>query len=147
MTLANKIDKIWDGLRDAIDAAYQAGRMQSDDARQCLRDYARNISWSDNLETLLDAETNAERRHRSGRPADRWKSPISSRNAAKLLLCHNALEGSNLQSMPYGARFLVIRKTAAEAEVIGYLIRDHVTPEWRELVSSLDYAEIMKAGY
>lgn len=133
------IARIWSTLRDLIDTTYQAN--VGDDAK-ALRDYARNQSWSDDLEKLLAEETANERQHRSLRSV----RGFSSSDAAKLIICGNLLRGAELTAMPSALTFITFRRTAAEANLLGYLIRANVTPEWKQAVSSLDYAECMEAS-
>ena len=131
------ISQIWSELRDIIDQTYQANIGQ--DAKS-LRDYARNQSWSDSLEKLLAEETTNERQHRSLRSV----RGFSSSDAAKLIICGNVLRGSELTEMPSALTFMSFRHSAAEANLLGYLIRTNVTPGWKQAVASLDYAECMK---
>jgi hypothetical protein len=133
------IARIWSTLRDIIDKTYQAN--VGEDAKS-LRDYARNQSWSDDLEKLLAEETANERQHRSLRSV----RGFSSSDAAKLIICGNVLRGTELTEMPSALTFITFRRTAAEANLLGYLIRANVTPEWKVAVSSLDYAECMEAS-
>lgn len=133
------IARIWSQLRDIIDKTYQAN--VGEDAR-ALRDYARNQSWSDDLEKLLAEETANERQHRSLRSV----RGFSSSDAAKLIICGNVLRGAELTEMPSALTFITFRRSAAEANLLGYLIRANVTPEWKDAVSSLDYAECMEAS-
>lgn len=133
------ITQIWSELRNIIDQTYQADI--GEDAKS-LRDYARNQSWSDDLEKLLAEETANERQHRSHRSV----RGFSSSDAAKLIICGNVLRGSELTEMPSALTFITFRHSAAEANLLGYLIRANVTPEWKDAVSSLDYAECMEAS-
>jgi hypothetical protein len=133
------ITRMWSQLRDIIDTTYQANI--EEDARS-LRDYAQNQSWSDHLEKLLAEETVNERQHRSPRSI----RGFSSQDAAKLIICANVLRGSELTEMPSALTFISFRHSAAEANLLGYLIRANVMPEWKQAVSSLDYAECMEAG-
>ena len=66
--------------------------------------------------------------------------------AAKLLVMENARKGAAMDEMPKACAFLVLRKTAVESEVIGFLARKHLSAEWQAAVNGLDYAELMKAG-
>jgi len=133
------ITQIWDGLRDAVDRAYQSA---TTDETKALRDYARNISWSDDLEKLLASETTNEKQHRNARSV----RGFSSQDAAKLIICGNVLRGSELETIPSALTFITFRKSAAEANLIGYLIRAYLTPEWKQSVQSLDYSECMKSS-
>ena len=138
-TTHQHITQIWDGLRDAVDRAYQSA---TTDETKALRDYARNISWSDDLEKLLASETTNEKQHRNARSV----RGFSSQDAAKLIICGNVLQGSELETIPSALTFITFRKSAAEANLLGYLIREHVTPEWKQSVQSLDYSECMKSS-
>lgn len=138
-TTHQHINQLWLGLRDAIDRAYQSA---TNDESKSLRDYARNISWSDDLEKLLASETTNEKQHRNTRSV----RGFSSQDAAKLIICGNVLRGSELKTIPSALTFITFRKSAAEANLLGYLIREHVTPDWKASVQSLDYSECMKAG-
>ena len=128
---------LWAELRNIIDQTYQANI--EEDAKS-LRDYARNQSWSDDLEKLLADETANERQHRSLRAV----RGFSSSDAAKLIICGNVLRGSELAEMPSALTFITFRHSAAEANLLGYLVRANVTPEWKRAVESLDYAECMQ---
>ena len=82
-----EIDTLWNQFRDAIDAAYAETQKKdfSGDAyadSSCLRDYARDISWSDDLAKLLANEEANERDHRRNRPSPKGFSVV---NAAKLI--------------------------------------------------------------
>lgn len=133
------IARIWSELRDIVDKTYQANI--GDDAKS-LRDYARNQSWSDDLEKLLAEETTNERQHRSLRSV----RGFSCSDAAKLIICGNVLRGAELTAMPSALTFITFRRSAAEANLLGYLIRANVTSEWKDAVASLDYADCMEAA-
>ena len=146
-TTHHHINQLWEQFRDAVDAAYAEAQTQkfsgsAHDESSCLRDYARNVSWSDDVEKLLATETANERQHRQTRSV----RGFSSQDAAKLILCDNVLRGSELGAMPSALTFITFRASAAEANLLGYLIRAHITPEWKRAVSSLDYSKCMKAG-
>jgi hypothetical protein len=133
------ITHLWSELRNIIDQTYQAS--SEEDARS-LRDYARNQSWSDSLEKLLAEETTNERQHRSLRSV----RGFSSSDAAKLIICGNVLRGSELTEMPSALTFITFRPSAAEANLLGYLIRANATAEWKQAVALLDYAECMEGA-
>ena len=146
-TTHQHINQLWEHFRDAIDAAYADAQTQAfsgsaHDEISCLRDYARNISWSDAVEKLLTSETANERQHRQSRTV----RGFSSQDAAKLIICGNVLRGSELSAMPSALTFITFRASAAEANLLGYLIRAHVTPEWKQSVGSMDYSECMKSS-
>jgi hypothetical protein len=142
MRTKQQIDGLWEDFRTAVDAAYTEANTKRDDAGICLRDYARNISWSDNLKQLLARETANEKQHRSSRPS---VPGFSSETAAKLILLNQVSAGSLLTGMPQATEFLVFRQTAAEARVIGFLIRKFVSVEWHANLAQLDYSQLMKS--
>jgi hypothetical protein len=139
MRTKQKVDSLWRQFRTAVNASYNAAKMAEDG--ESLRDYAENISWHDAMSGLLGRETANERRHRSRRPSI---PGFSNETAAKLVLMQQAADGSELHEMPAATEFLIFRQTAAEARVIGWLIREHITAEWRAEFDTLDYAELMK---
>jgi hypothetical protein len=141
------INQLWSEFRDAIDAAYADAQTKhfsgsAHDESSCLRDYARHISWSDAVEKLLTTETANERQHRQSRTVRGFYS----QDAAKLIICNNVLRGSELASIPSALTFITFRASAAEANLLGYLIRQTLTPNWKQSVESLDYSECMKSG-
>jgi hypothetical protein len=140
MNTKQKIDKLWDETRQAINHTYELYEKVNENAA-CLRDYAENISWSDNLAALLGRETANERQHRSNRPS---VSGFSNETAAKLIIMNQIEAGALLKVMPRATEFLVFRQTAAEARVIGFLIRNAITAEWRKLLATMDYSELMR---
>jgi hypothetical protein len=144
MSTKTKVNDLWSQFRASINAAYAEASKANEEDGICLRDYAENISWSDDLAGLLGRESAEERRHRSNRPS---LPTFSVDTAAKLLIMENARKGAEMSEMPRASAFLVLRKTAVESEVIGYIARKHLSAEWREAIRKLDYAELMKAGY
>jgi hypothetical protein len=142
MSTKTKVDALWDQFRTAINQAYAEADKANDEDGTCLRDYAENISWSDDLAGLLGRETAEERRHRSNRPS---VVGFSTETAAKLLIMNAASRGALMDALPKATAFLVFRKTMAEAEVIGYLCRKHLLNEWHMALSNLDYAKLMQA--
>jgi len=152
MNTKQKVDNLWDLMRGSINAAYAESERQAktysitqqaeSNGASCLCDYAENISWSDSTARLLGRESANERQHRSNRPS---VPGFSVEIAAKLILMSQISAGSKLDAMPNATEFLVFRQTAAEARLIGYLIREFVSDEWRTAVESLDYADLMKA--
>jgi hypothetical protein len=145
MKTKQTIAELWIEFRDAIDKAYrQADTSKGHDSPALnLRDYANNVSWSDSLRALLDREIESEKQHRRGHvPAIK---NFSIDTAAKLLLMQYALRGAQMTEMPSAVDLLVHRKTAVEAEVIGFLIKKHLSREWEERLGTLDYAALMSA--
>ena len=139
------INVMWRGLRDIINAAYASDKSianSKSDEIAALRDYAENISWHDDLEKLLREETANEKQHRGTRAV----RGFSSQDAAKLVLCGNVLQGARLKQIPSALTFITFRKGAAEANLLGWLVREFVTPEWSALVEAKDYSQLMKAG-
>lgn len=144
MSTKTKVDNLWQEFRQAINSAYKEASKANEEDGICLRDYAENISWSDDLAGLVGRESAEERRHRNGRPS---VPRFSVDTAAKLMVMENARKGAEMADMPKATAFLVLRKTAVESEVIGFLARKYMTGDWRESVRKMDYAELMKAGY
>lgn len=148
MSTKTKVDTLWNEMRQAINKTYEIANREAKtgDAGEgavCLRDYAENISWNDALSGLLGRESANERQHRSNRPS---VPGFSTETAAKLILMSQVCEGIRL-GMPQATAFLVFRKTAVEAQVIGALIRGQITQDWQSAVQSLDYSKLMQAGY
>ncbi len=141
MNTHTQINQLWERLREAIDQTYAAGQNSTRSEAACLRDYAQKISWSDDLAKLLGRETANERQHRSNRPAPRG---FSVGDAARLILMDNVVAGAKLDKMPEATLFLTCRQTAAEAIVIGYLIRNYLPASWQVDVVGLDYVQLMK---
>lgn len=56
----------------------------------------------------------------------------------------NVLLGAKGTGCPPATDFLRYRKTAVEAEVLGWLIRENVTDKWRVEVAKLDYPKLMQ---
>ncbi len=141
MNTKQRIDNLWRQFRESINAAYTDANKRRDEDGICLKDYAENISWSDDVGKLLASESANERQHRSNRPP---VPGFSVETAAKLILMSQVAEGSRLSEIPRSTTFLVFRKTAAEARVIGYLIRNFLPADWYSAVTALDYAKLMQ---
>jgi hypothetical protein len=141
MDTKKTINLLWVELRQRINQAYAVADKARNGDGICLRDYAENISWSDNLAALLGKEAAHERQHRAPRPS---VPGFSVEVAAKLLLMENIRSGATKEAMPSATAFLVFRQTAAEAQVIGFLIREYLNQDWRQAVESLDYSKLMK---
>lgn len=142
-----KINELWEQFRDSVDQAYAQGKRQNsaDGHAECnaLRDYARDQSWHDDMAKLLGRETANERKHRNGAP---YRTALGVGAASKLILMNQAAFGSGLPQMPPATIFLTCRDTAAEAEVIGYLAKGFISQIWRDELSKLDYAKLMRGG-
>jgi hypothetical protein len=139
-------ETLWREFRAAITKAYRVhannGSIFTDDFA-CLRDYAEDVSMVDALAELVDRETENERKHRSNRRA---VPGFSSGTAARLILMENARKGAEMGKMPRASAFLVLRQTAVEAEVIGFIIREYLPKPWRDAVAGIDYAKLMKGA-
>lgn len=143
------VDRLWREFRDAIDAAYRAHKADGyrhEDDRHVLRDYVRNMSMRDAVDVLEQAEIAGEREHRAfGR---RLVGDIGRRmpheQAARLILLGHAATGAQCAAMPSAIEWLTGRRSCTEAQLIGYLIRAHVSPEWIAACDALDYAEAVK---
>jgi hypothetical protein len=141
MSVHNKITDLWADFRTAINAAYAEADKTNNQDGQCLRDYAEDISWSDDLAKMLGRETANERQHRSNRPSPKG---FSVGDAAKLILMNCAASGATMAAMPRATTFLTHRDTAAEATLIGFLARKHLPATWQEGIKALDYAKLME---
>jgi len=141
LNTAKQIDRLWTQFQGFIESAYKTKTEEAD----ILRDYQPE-SMHDELGKLLDRETAHERGHRKGFAPSGFHAPISAPTAAKLILMNSAVNGSQQKTVPPATIFLRWRDTAAEAHVIGYLIRKQVRADWTKEVQSLDYAQIMKAA-
>lgn len=146
------VDNLIAQVRAAIDATYDTGKRHpngarithdTDDAR-AIRDYVRNMSWSDKFDDLIDREAAHERRHRKGAPAG-FRYPISVKQSASIIVLHQFGNGSALEAMPPATLYNSCRDTAAEAIVLGYLARAQVTPELRAQLDALDYAAAVRS--
>jgi hypothetical protein len=143
MKTKQRIDKLWDGFREAINSAYaEADKTRNEDGI-CLRDYVEDISWSNNLANLLAREVVNEKRHRSNRPSIPGFSPET---AAKLILMNQAADGAIKKQLPLSTAFLVFCQTAVEAQVIGFLTKRHLSQDWYTHLGTLDYAKLMQAA-
>lgn len=142
-----KVDALWRDLRLAINKAYAGAKElpagQQRDDLECLRDYAEDISMTDDLEGLLNRETVNEKQHRYNRPS---VPGFSAETASKLILMENVRKGMEMAEMPRATAFLVLRQTAVEAEVIGFLIKGSLHEQWSQVVASLDYAALMQGA-
>jgi hypothetical protein len=145
------ISTLWEQFTEAIDRSYASRNKDwSEDPRHELRDYATNESMFNALERMVDAETATERQHRNARPyqpTNRWY--VSQRNAAKLLLMSGAADivrdwraGKKDDVVPSGLRWLRIRRTIAEAELLGFIAREYLTTKWADAVKAIDYTTL-----
>ena len=143
MNTHQQLNQLWNQMRDAIDAAYKQEKADNNSGAaitKALRDYARDISWTDSLAALVGRETANERQHRQNRPSPRG---FSGGDAANLIGMNCGSRGSDLLQMPSAAEFLVFRQTAVEAQVVGFLAKQFITPEWKAAVAKFDYAKLM----
>jgi hypothetical protein len=146
MTNHQQLNNLWNQMRDAIDAAYKQEKADDNSGAAitgALRDYARDISWTDALAALVGRETANERQHRQNRPSPRG---FSAGDAANLIVMNCVMRGSERFGMPSGAEFLVFRQTAVEAEVVGFLAKQFITLEWKQAVQKFDYSKLMQAA-
>lgn len=133
------IAECWDQMRDAIDKAYKTGNIPVEHTA-ALRDYARDISWSDDLEKLLDREIANERQHRSTRTIRGFSCLF----AARLIVMNNVARGTFAAEMPSALTFITWRPEAAEAHLLGYLIRHAISADWCQTVDSMSYSDMME---
>lgn len=143
MNTHEKINQLWEQMRDSIDSAYKAEQADPDRSGDALcgalRDYARDISWSDNLAALLGRETANERQHRRNRTSPKG---FSIQDAAKLIVMNCFRCGAD-GVLPSAIAFLIFRQTAVEAETVGFLCKAHVDQPWKSALAQLDYAKLM----
>ena len=139
MNAKKKVDNLWMAFENAITLAYHAAK--SNEPAACLRDYARDIGWHDDLAKLLGREAANERQHRNNNRAPA-NFPVGT--AAKLILMNAASKGMELKEMPGAHIFLMFRQTAAEAEVIGFMCKGYLNQSWRDELATLDYAKLMQ---
>lgn len=143
MTITQQVNKLWEDFREAIDQAYKAAGGGHSLTADVLHDYAQDMSMHDDLRELLETEIANERKHRTGRPAI---NGFSATTAAKVILMGNVLVGAKRMDCPPATDFLRYRKTAVEAEVLGWLTAGKLTDEWRTEVDKLDYPKLMQGG-
>ena len=51
-------------------------------------------------------------------------------------------QGGHQDAMPSSLRWLKIRRTVAEAELLGWIVRDYLTREWVLAVEAIDYTKL-----
>ena len=119
MARTNRINEQWEQFQKYIGIAYKAAATA--DEQSALHDYAPDISMRDGLADLLARETANERQHRRGNR--RNPSDFSSQTASKLILMQKAADGSEMKDCPSALHFLIYRREAIEAEVIGWCCR------------------------
>ena len=131
MKIEKQVNTLWNQLQRVIDASSYDGEF--------LHDY-RESSWHDALGKLLAIAIEGERGHRR---FVGHSYPVSAPIGAKVILLSNFADGAKLKTMPAATLWLSIRRDAAEAMTLGYLLRGDLTAEWLAAAESLDYAEIM----
>ena len=135
-----KIDRLWEAMRDALDKAYSVANKGRDEQGTALRDYARDIAWYDGMRDLLSRETANERQHRRGNTV----RGFSAESGAKLILLGQVANGASKDGLPDATNFLHFRITAMQAQVIGYLIRKQLPISFHAGLAELDYPKIMQ---
>ena len=141
MNNKQKIDALWLEFRTVVGTSYATAYATNDQIGTALRDYVINLSMCDKMEDLLARETANERNHRRNRPSI---PGFPSRTAAMIVLMNQARMGAEENSLPCPTGFLVYRREAMEAQVIGWLCKHFLTDSWKEEVKSLDYAKLMQ---
>ena len=122
MKLSRKeIYTLWQALECAIDLVKFANPQTPLHDYSIARDYAK-------LNALLRAEIAHERRHRTMYKGNAY--PIPATHAAELVVLRNIYTGATRCSAPLATIFLELRDTAAEAQTIGYEIREHIGLVW-----------------
>lgn len=145
MSKTQEINDLWQQFREAIDAMDAKGCGLSGDGHaliNALRDYTTESAHG-KLSALLGRETAIERQHRRNMESPR---DFTAGTAAKLMLMTSASIGASMEKMPSAHLFLTARQSAIEAEVIGYLCREHLSAAWRDSLAKFDYVELMKGG-
>jgi len=140
MTIHRQITDLWADFQDYI-ADYDSRSTSADGHAEsnALHDYSTTRTpWR--LANLVGRETASERQHRGVTSVPGF----SVGDAAKLHIMSNAMWGASFSSLPPSHLYLTMRQTAVEAVVIGYLLRDDLTVEWKDRVASLDYSELMQ---
>jgi hypothetical protein len=143
------VDALWRDFRNAIDATYRdhkAAGYKHDDERRVLHDYVRNMSMRDAIDQLEAAEIAGEREHRAfGR---RLVGDIGRRiphaQAARVVLLGHVANGAQRTAMPSAIEWLQGRRTCTEAQLLGYLVRHHLSLDWIKAADVLDYADAVK---
>lgn len=143
MSTKTVVDGLWSEMRQIINETYKQADELRDDDGMCLRDYAENTGWSDDLDRLLEHEKENERQHRRRRPNP---PNFSVETASKLILLNNFAHGAEMTAMPKATAFIVLRQTAVEAELLGYLCRKLTSADFRNHVRALDYAKLMQVA-
>lgn len=144
------VDRLWSEFRSAVGAAYKAYRdagSKSDDDRGVLRDYVRNMSMRDAMDALEAEEVRGEKEHRAfGRRlvGDIGRQHMTHAHAARLILLGHVATGAKRATMPPSIDWLTGRRTCTEAQLLGFLIHGHVSPEWIAACDALDYADAVK---
>lgn len=138
------INQLWRQFQQAIDAADADGRGFSADGHaevNALHDYTTERGWR--LANLVGRESANERQHRKTSTA-----PVSFTvaAAARVHIMNNAAWGATRDMQLPAHCFLTMRQTAAEAVVIGFLVRKELTEEWIAAVGKLDYSELMQVS-
>jgi hypothetical protein len=150
MSKQQQINKLWREFETSLEKCYTDAQSEArerqeyrNDYRDCLRDYAK-ASWNDALAKLVGAEASHERKYRGSNhsPIPAW---FTVNIATKLLIMNNAADGTKLETMPEATIFLIMRDTAAEAVLIGWLARGYLSEQWKVEVKKLDYAELIKS--
>lgn len=135
-----KINTLWRTMEGFITTAYKSAEGKESAA---LRDYAEDVSWNHALAGLLKRETENERQHRRTRSNPQG---FSAQTAARLLLMQNMGSGAVFKAAPEAVDFLIYRREAIEAQLIGWLCRSAISSEWRAALAEFDYAQLMRAA-
>lgn len=141
MNYKKQVDKLWEGLEAALIEGYKT----NPEVKEHLRDYVPDITWTDALSALVGREAAAERKHRGWGPEwAKYHRPFPVALAAKLMVVHQIGQGAGLKSLPPATDFLRFRPSAVEAQIVGYCLRNVLTPEWIAEAQALDYAQAVK---
>lgn len=146
MNVNKQIDNLWDEFQLAIDQTYTTYTKMTprrhSDAYSAISDYY-SLSGHDDLGVLFRKELANEKQHRRAKPAHCPNPLIFASSGAKLIILRNVCDGAKLADMPSAIIFLQFRQTAAEAMVLGFIIRHALPLDFASRVRALDYSKLM----
>ena len=131
MKIEKQVNTLWSQLQDVIDASSHDG--------DTLCDY-KTGNHHHGLDKLLSAAIASERGHRSFVGGF---YPVSVSIGAKIVLLSNFSAGATKNAPPSFTLWLQIRRDAAEAITLGYILREDFPAEWVNASGDLDYSAIM----
>jgi hypothetical protein len=137
-----EIEQLWGQLQATCTRAAASEQSKDQSAiRDALRDYAGEDGKR--MLDLLAREIQHEKGHRRFTSYTNQGYPLSARTGAMLLICENTARGTDNANMPPATNFIIWRDTAAEAWLLGFMLRGYLSPEWIKRAKALDYSAIM----